>query len=313
MTPEPQPPPAIFLFGPTAVGKTNLLDLLAPDVYEVVSADSLQVYRRLDIGTAKPSLEARTRLRHHLIDIVDPREQFDVGEFVRLAENAISEIRARGRIPIVSGGAGFYLKQLLYGLPSVPASTPEIRTIIQARLAELGLPTLYEQLKAVDPATAERLAPADGYRITRALEVFETSGRPLSDFPLPDKPRSDLTVKLIGLERSRPELHRRIGIRVAGMFAAGLRREIEDLIADGYDAEDPGLGGIGYREFFDSDGNLRPSADDEEISAEIQKNTRRYSKRQITFFRGLPEVAWIPAEATADVVDNITVFAQTIA
>ncbi|MCK4517037.1 MAG: tRNA (adenosine(37)-N6)-dimethylallyltransferase MiaA, partial [Spirochaetaceae bacterium] len=140
MTSEPQPLPAIFLFGPTAVGKTNLLELLAPDVYEVVSADSLQVYRRLDIGTAKPSLEARTRLRHHLIDIVDPREQFDVGEFVRLAENVISEIRARGRIPVVSGGAGFYLKQLLYGLPSVPAGTPEIRTIIQARLAELGLP-----------------------------------------------------------------------------------------------------------------------------------------------------------------------------
>lgn len=313
MTPAIQRLSAIFLFGPTAVGKTSLLGLLAPDLYEVVSADSLQVYRRLDIGTAKPSQEARARLRHHLIDIVDPREQFDVGEFVRLAENAISEIRGRGRIPIVSGGAGFYLKQLLYGLPSVPASMPEIRALIQTRLVELGLPALYEQLKAVDPVTAGRVAPADGYRITRALEVFETSGRPLSDFPPPDKPRSDLTVKLIGLERPRSELHQRIGIRVADMFAGGLRREIEALLADGYDAEDPGLGGIGYQEFFDSDGNLRPPADDEEISTEIQKNTRRYSKRQITFFRSLPEVAWIPAEAVTDVVAGITVFAETLA
>jgi len=283
-----------------------------PERYEMISADSLQVYRRLDIGTAKPSLEVRARLPHHLIDIVDPREQFDAGEFVRLAETAISEIWARGRIPVVSGGAGFYLKQLLYGLPSVPASTPEIRTMVQAKLEELGLAALYEQLRAIDPATAGRVGPADGYRITRALEVFETSGQPLSDFPLPDEPRSDLTVRCIGLERPRPELHQRIETRVAGMFAAGLRREIEDLLTDGYGAQDPGLGGIGYQEFFDSDGNLRPSAEDDEISTQIRTNTRRYCKRQITFFRSMPEVTWIPADAVADVVADITSFAEAV-
>ena len=180
------------------------------------------------------------------------------------------------------------------------------------KLEEVGLAALYEQLRAIDPATAERVGPADGYRITRALEVFETSGQPLSDFPLPGEPRSDLTVRCIGLERPRPELHQRIETRVAGMFAAGLRREIEDLLTDGYGALDPGLGGIGYQEFFDSDGNLRPSAEDDEISTEIRTNTRRYSKRQVTFFRSLPEVRWIPADAVADVVADITAFAEAV-
>jgi len=313
LAPLTRRPSAVFLFGPTAVGKTNLLELLALSRFEVISADSLQVYRRLDIGTAKPSLKLLSRIPHHLIDILDPRDQFDVGEFVRLAEIAIGEIRARERIPIVSGGAGFYLKHLLYGPPPAPASTPEIRAKVQAKLTELGLPAMYEQLMRVDPATATRVGPADAYRITRALEVFEISGRPLSDFPPPDEHRSDLAVRLIGLERPRPELHQRIGIRVAGMFAAGLRREIEDLLADGYDAADPGLGGIGYREFFDSDGRLRPSADDEEISTTIQTNTRRYAKRQITFFRGLPAVRWSPAGATDDIVANITAFADVVA
>jgi tRNA dimethylallyltransferase len=304
--------PAVFLFGPTAVGKTNLLEHLTPHLYEVVSADSLQVYRRLDIGTAKPSPDELARIPHHLIDIIDPVEQFDVGEFVRLADIAVGDIWSRGRVPLVSGGAGFYLKQLLYGLPQVPASNPGIRAQVQADLEKLGLPTLFERLSAVDPVTAGRVGPTDAYRITRALEVFESSGTPLSDFPLPSTPRPSLGVKLIGLERPRPELHARIAARVEGMISGGLREEVEGLVADGYRPDNPGLRGIGYQEFFDNHGNLRPPEEDNDISDRIARDTRRYAKRQITFFRGLPEVHWFSADAVAEVTDTINHFAETV-
>ena len=304
--------PAVFLFGPTAVGKTELLELLSPELCEVVSADSLQVYRRLDIGTAKPSSAILQRIPHHLIDIVDPVDQFDVGEFVRLADIAIRDIWHRGRIPLVSGGAGFYLKNLLYGLPRVPASAPDIRARVQSELEELGLARMYERLTEIDPKTAERVGHTDGYRIARALEVYESSGRPLSDFPLPSAPQAHLAVKLIGLSRPRAELHRRIESRVRAMFADGLRDEVSGLIGDGYRPGDPGLRGIGYQEFFTSDGALRPNSEDEVICAQIQRDSRRYAKRQITFFRGLPQVQWIPADAVREVTHAIEHFAGMV-
>jgi tRNA dimethylallyltransferase len=309
---HPAHQPAIFLFGPTAVGKTSLLNALNPDVCEVVSADSLQVYRGLDIGTAKPSREMRAKLRHHLIDIVDPTQQFDVGEFVRLADEAMGDITSRGRVPIVSGGAGFYLKQLLCGLPQAPPSTPDVRQTVRDQLAEYGLAGMYARLESVDPVAAQRIGPEDEYRITRALEVYESSGRPLSDFPPPSTPRTDLEVRLMGLRRSRAELHGRIARRVEEMFAAGLRAEVEQLVSEGVGANAPGMRGIGYSEFFRADGSLLPPSADDKIAADICTHTRRYSKRQTAFFRGLPDVRWYPADSAADVAADIESYLRTV-
>lgn len=297
--------PVVFLFGPTAVGKTALLGRLAGAPVQIISADSLQVYRKLDIGTAKPSAEFRRTLPHHLIDIVDPDEQFDVGRFVHLADEAIDQIRAARCLPVVSGGAGYYLRHLLFGLPPAPPSSPEVRALIQRRLSDRGLAALYADLTSVDPEAAARIGPADEYRITRALEVYETAGKPLSDFPRPGKPRDELQPLLIELTRPREELLSRIAARVHSMMEAGLRREVENLLNEGYGSRSPGLRGIGYREFFDANGVLKPPTADPDIVELILVNTRRYAKKQATFFRGLPGVHSVAAEDPQQVIDAI--------
>lgn len=274
----------------------------------MISADSLQVYRGLDIGTAKPSPAFRSRLRHHLMDIADPDEQFQAGDFVRLADRALAGISAAGRTAVISGGAAYYLKQLLFGLSDAPASTPAARAAVSDRLREEGLAGLYRRLEHVDPATARRVGPADEYRITRALEVYQVSGRPLSDFPPPASPRDELRALLIALERPRDELYRRIDRRVERMFDDGLRDEVERLVAAGYGSQAPGMRGIGYREFFGPDGELRPGSEDPQILRLIQRNSRRYAKRQITFFRSLPGVRWCPADAEEEVAALIGSF-----
>ncbi len=309
MTLAHRPASVLFLFGPTAVGKTAFLKTLPGARFEVISADSLQVYRGLDIGTAKPSQALQERLRHHLINIRDCQEQFQVGDFVRLANRAVADIAGRGSLPVVSGGAAFYIRHLLFGLSDAPQSTPAVRSAVRARLAERGLPNLYEELKWVDPATAERVGPADEYRITRALEVYEVSGRPLSDFPPPEHSRGDINAMLVGLERSREELYRRINERVARMFELGLRMEVERLVDHGCGSDAPAMRGIGYREFFSESGALRPRSDDLAICAEIQQNSRRYAKRQLTFFRSLPDVHWHPADDVAGLAAIVEQFA----
>jgi tRNA dimethylallyltransferase len=304
--------PIIFLIGPTAVGKTDFISTLDPRFFEVISADSLQVYRGMDIGTAKPGPELRSRIAHHLLDIVSPREQFQVGDHVRHADAAARGIADRGRLPVVSGGAAYYVKHLLYGLSKAPASTPEARAAVQARLRAGGLAGLFAELTRVDPATAARVGPADEYRITRALEVFETSGRPLSDFPAPTTVRADLHPLLIGLDRPRDELNRRINARVQQMFTAGLRSELESLMAQGFGPGDPGMRGIGYREFFDQDGRLRPVGEDAGIAEEIALHSRQYAKRQMTFFRRIAGITWYPADDVERVMLAIAAFRDSM-
>lgn len=294
----------LFLFGPTGVGKTRLLQSLggrSVDV-EVISADSMQVYRGMDIGTAKPSVAFRARIPHHLIDIRNPDEQYDVGGFVEDANVIMDHILDRGRLPIVSGGTGYYFKHLLFGLPETPPSDPAVRERVRERSRRLGLERLYEELRRVDPVTAGRVDPNDGYRVTRALEVYEQTARPLSSFAMTGTPRNDVEVTSVSLQRERDELRARIAERVGGMFAAGLRGEVERLLASGYGPGDPGLRAIGYREFFDAEGEFRPATDDDEIAGEIAKNTRRYAKRQQLFFRQLPDVLRVPADETGRVV-----------
>ncbi|MFW6338079.1 MAG: tRNA (adenosine(37)-N6)-dimethylallyltransferase MiaA, partial [Alkalispirochaetaceae bacterium] len=199
---------ALLLFGPTGVGKTDLLSELSVPV-EVINADSMQVYRRLDIGTAKPSPELLSRIPHHLVNICDPEERFHVGRFVEEANRLIPEIERRKKLPVVSGGTAFYFKNLIYGLPGTPEASEETRRMLELRLEEEGLEALYRELQEVDAESARRIGGNDRYRILRALEVYHESGKPRSEFAEPREPRADLQFLAIGLYRAREHLYRR--------------------------------------------------------------------------------------------------------
>ena len=299
------PIPIVLLFGPTGVGKTEILLELSSERIEVVNADSAQIYRRMDIGTAKPSEAIRARIPHHLIDIRDPKERFSVGDFVTLADRTSQAVSAAGAFPVVSGGTAFYLWHFLHGLPETPPSDSQIRNRLEQEAAERGLPNLYSELRSVDPPTASRLPAGDRYRILRALEVFRLTGRPLSSFPRSQALREGYRFLTIGLDRPRDELYRRIDKRVDAMFAAGLAREVEGLLAEGYRFEDPGLKAIGYREFepyFAGESTI------EETRRLIKLNTRHYAKRQLTFFRRLPGIHWFQPDARPRLSGEIVSF-----
>ncbi|MDR3193566.1 MAG: tRNA (adenosine(37)-N6)-dimethylallyltransferase MiaA, partial [Treponema sp.] len=267
------PIPVLVLFGPTASGKTGILSrLFAPEGgsrkgsirAEVVSADSMQVYRGMDIGTAKPSPEERARIPHHLIDIRDPDERFNAGDFVHLADRCCVQIAARGALPVVSGGTGFYLKNFILGLPEAPPSDPGIRAALKEELRFRGAAALMEELVRTDPESAGRIHVNDTYRLLRALEVFRLTGRPLSSYTAPglgsakgESGRDEAPGRggryrflVIGLEWNRTELYRRLGVRSAEYFGSRLPAELSRLRREGYRPGDPGLRAIGYREFF---------------------------------------------------------------
>lgn len=280
-----------MIFGPTAVGKSEAIGAVAGPHDEVVSADALQVYRHLDIGTAKPTRAERDRVRHHLIDVADPGEQFDAGRFVRHAEAALADVAARGRRALVAGGCAYYLRTLVCGLPESPRGDPAARARLTRRLHAEGRDALRRELQASDPESARRIHANDTYRIVRALEVLAASGRPLSSFRVPDRPAAPGRFRLIGLQRPRDELVARIDARVESMRAAGFAEEVRGLLTRGYAPDCPGLRGIGYRELAAAQGAPSPA-----VWEEIKRNTRRYAKRQMTFFRSLPGVTWIRAD-----------------
>lgn len=268
----------------------------------VVSADSVQVYRGLDVGSAKPSPELLAELPHELIDLRDPDEAFSVGDFVRLADEACERALARGALPVISGGTAFYVKAFIVGLPNAPEAEPGLRAAVQAELAERGAAAMHAELALVDPASAARIAVGDAYRISRALEVYRSSGRPLSSYPPPSAPRGRWEVLAYAVDRPRAELYERIEARVDAMMAAGLPEEFKALVGRGYGAHDPALRAIGYAEFFEAgEGDpYRGLTRLDEVSRLIKLHTRRYAKRQLTFMRALPGVRWIrPDEADA--------------
>ena len=213
--------PVVVVFGPTAVGKTDFL-LHFEHIGEIINSDSLQVYKYMSIGTAKPDASVTSRIPHHLVDCIDPDDEFSAGDFVKRSDKLCHEIYERGRLPMIAGGTGFFLKNFIYGLPDAPASSEEIRQKLKMRLETEGLEALREELKQKDPESWERIKPLDSYRILRALEVYYTSGSPLSDYKLPAEPRSGYRFLLIGLNRDRAELYERINQRVEAMFNAGL-------------------------------------------------------------------------------------------
>ncbi|TVR05382.1 MAG: tRNA (adenosine(37)-N6)-dimethylallyltransferase MiaA [Spirochaetaceae bacterium] len=318
---QSNPRPIFCLFGPTASGKTDLLDrLFASGRAEVISADSMQVYRGMDIGTAKPEAALCARLPHHLIDIKEPSQSYHVGEFVSAVEPLLDQILARGRLPIISGGTAFYLRTLLCGLPEAPAADDAVREDVRQRLQSEGRASLYAELQRVDPQSAACIDAADEYRIARALEIYQTSGRPRSEFARPSAVRGDLDPVIVALDRPRDELYARINLRVHRMFEDGLVEEVTRLVEAGHGADAPGMRAIGYAEFLhhprvlaEGIGAVNDPAVQTEIESLIARNSRRYAKRQLTFFRRVPGVRWVSADdvhslrtAADEAIDRVT-------
>ena len=300
---SPSGPPVLVVVGPTGIGKSEFT-LLACERFngELVSVDSMQVYRGLDLGTAKPDVPTRARVPHHGIDLAPPDVDFSMGDFVRSSEEAIERIRKRGRLPILVGGTGLYLRGLLKGIIDAPRRDETIRRRLRSREQERGPGYLHRMLLRVDVEAGRRLPARDRQRIVRALEVYFKSRRGLSDrirdAPFgPDRYRS---VK-IGLSMDREALCRLIDARVERFFQAGLVHEVRGLLAVGLAPESNALKALGYREVLS---HLRGELSLEEAISTTQRNTRRYAKRQGTWFRREEGVTWFDVDPSR--VDRFT-------
>ncbi len=288
-------PALVAIVGPTAAGKTGAAVSLAEKTGgEIISADSMQIWRGMDIGTAKPSPAERERATFHLVDVVDPGDDFSVAVFQQMAREAVAEIRACGKCAILAGGTGLYVRAVVDSLSFPPPPCAEVRDQLRAEAERAGSGELLERLRAVDPAAAARLSPADTRRIIRALEVFETTGRPISSFHEDDRRRRENTQwKLFGLEYSTEALAIRINERVDAMVREGLEQEVRALKALGLSRGSRAGRALGYSEMLaclDGECSL-----DEAIEA-IKLNTRRFAKRQRTWFRADSRIAWIAVE-----------------
>jgi tRNA dimethylallyltransferase len=288
---EPEAPVLFVVLGPTAVGKSRVaVDLARRFDGEVISGDSIQVYRGFDIGTDKPDADVRRGVPHHLIDIVDPEVQYTAADFVRDALAAARGIAARGRLPIVAGGTGLYLKALLDGLFPGPGRDPAVRAALEAEAREKGLDALFRRLEAVDPEYAGKIRDRDRVRIIRALEVHAATGRPISEhFRATESPVRGRTVIRLGLTLDRETLVRRIDDRVERMFARGLVEEVRGLLERGIPEPAPPFRALGYRHVLRL---LKGEIGRSEAVALTKTDTRQYAKRQMTWFRKMAGVAW---------------------
>jgi len=300
-TAGPQPsraPDAIrvgFIVGPTGVGKSAVALTLAERLSgEIVNADSRQVYRGLDIGTAKPSPEDRRRVKHHLIDVREPDDPLDVAGFLALARSAIADAAARGRAILVVGGSGLYLRVLRGGIFAGPPAAPALRRELEAIAAERGVEHLHAQLAQVDPSSAARIGHRDLYRIVRALEVFRLTGQPISAHQrlhrFADREYETLTV---GLAMDRERLYKAIDRRFTAMVEHGLVDEVRALLEAGYDPGRPSLTSVGYRQILAA---VRGEMTLERSIELAKRDSRRLAKRQLTWFRADREIAWVDAE-----------------
>ncbi len=281
-----------ILTGPTATGKTSLaLELARNAPVEIVNADSMLVYREMNIGTAKPSIREREAIPHHLIDIRDPDEPFTAGDFVRSAHAAIDEIQSRGKRPLIVGGTGFYLKALLYGLWDAPRANSEIR----GRLESLTDQALFERLSTISANSASRIGKKDRYRLIRAIEIFELTGKTPEALQAQASPAPDPRFELWVLDRPQEELMKRIHLRTREMMAHGLVDEVESIQRKF--PESRALKAVGYAQVVDHltgtppRGRKIPPGLDGVIS-EIELATRQLVKRQRTWFKGRPEARW---------------------
>lgn len=283
--------PGIIIIGPTASGKSGLgISLAARFNGEIVSCDALQLYRRMDIGTAKVTAAQRQEVRHHMLDLLDPSEDFSAGMYQGLARKALDEIRERRCIPFVVGGTGFYLKALLEGLFEGPGRDETIRKRMWKIINHKGPQILHRALKRIDPLSAERIEEADSERIIRAYEMYLVSGQPMSWWQ--QQPRNELRgyrwLK-IGIDLPRMVLYKNIDTRVDEMFRNGFEEEVQELL-NLFSRNSPAFKAIGYRqvaEYFEGKHTLEAAIED------TKKESRHYAKRQMTWFRRDPDIRWI--------------------
>lgn len=289
--------PVLAIVGPTGVGKTALALALGAELpVEVVSVDSRQVYRRMDVGTGKPSVAERRAVRHHLVDVVEPDEGYDAARFAREAAAAIADIRARGRMAVLVGGTGLYFRALVHGLRPLPPADPALRRQFRAEASQDGPAALHARLAALDPVTAGRLSPRDLVRVVRALEVAVLTGRPAGSGGEGSwtSSRSRYRVVTIGLTMPRESLYLRLDARMDRMLAEGLADEVTSLLAAGFGTDLPAMQGIGYRHLVPV---VLGQASLGEAVRTMKRDTRRYAKRQWTWFAREEGVHWVPADA----------------
>lgn len=300
-------PPVLILVGPTAVGKTAVAIKLSRIFNaHIINADSVQVYKGFDIGTAKPLFKERLMAKHHLIDFLEPHEPFDAAAFADMASKKIIELADDKIFSIVAGGTGLYVKALTHGLVKLPPISPLIKKNLSEKLGLCGLIPLYKELKSIDPVTAHRVHPNDKFRILRALEVYYATGKSLTSFhndhAFKDTPFKTLYV---GLKIERKKLYERINNRVDQMMADGFYDEVKGLINSGVSTSDKPMQSLGYRQLtacFNGEINL-----DNAVEL-IKKETRHYAKRQMTWFKAIKNIYWFSPENLEDIIDKVKKF-----
>ena len=289
----------VAVVGPTASGKTTLAIKAAQVLNgEIVNCDSMQMYRRLSIGTAKPTAEDRRKVPHHLYDIIDPDQHYSAGRYMKEARDVCRQIRSRGHIPFVVGGTGLYLRALLNGMFEAPGRAENVRCRLRRIASRKGTAVLYRMLENRDPLTATKIQSGDERRIIRALEVYLLTGQPMSQLQGKEESFKNVSILKIGLDLPRLDLYDRIGRRVSWMFDSGLLDEVEQLLVAGYTVKCKAFEALGYRHALDV---LSGKLGREEAVELTQRDTRRYAKRQLTWFRRETNMEWIsgPGECPA--------------
>ncbi len=284
----------LTIIGPTAVGKTKVAINIAKEISgEIISADSRQIYKYLDIGTAKPTIQERRQVNFHLIDFVDPNDNYSCGQFSRDAETKIAEIEQRKNIPIVCGGTGLYIKSLFNPPHELPQSDKKIKAKLGQTLQKQGLNYLYQRLLVIDPGWAKKIKSNDKQRILRGLEVYEMTGTPLSE-AISKKPRqAKYLPNYVGLNLPRVELYDRIDTRFDAMIKSGLVEEVKSLLRQNFAPDSNALRTIGYKEIVDY---LKGEMTLVEAIAKAKQRTRNFAKRQLTWFKKIPDVHWFNPE-----------------
>jgi tRNA dimethylallyltransferase len=290
-------PFVLAIVGPTASGKTPVSLLLAERLNgEIVSADSRQIYKYLDIGTAKPTPADRARVKHHFIDILELGEEYSAGQFGQEARRVIERMFQRGKLPILVGGSGLYVKAVVDGLFEGPGRDPDVRSRLSEQMGREGVGSLLEALRKVDPSAVANMTEVKPRRLIRALEVYAITGKPISEFHAEQETKPKFKAVQVGLDWKRAELYDRINERVDRMIAGGLVDEVKRLRARGYNRHLNALNTVGYKEVFDY---LEGSCSLEDAVRLIKQNTRRYAKRQLTWFRADRRIRWVSMSAAS--------------
>ncbi len=302
-------PKIVIICGPTGIGKTSVaIDIAGAVNGEIISADSMQIYRYMDIGTAKPTMEEQSRIRHHIIDIIDPDENFDAAKFAKRAHEKIVKLYTGGIAPLVVGGTGLYIKALVQGLFDADDVNLDIRKRLKKEAVISGTGLLHKRLTACDPAAAGRIHPNDTYRIIRALEMIEATGKTISkhqeDHGFADK---RYKVLKIGLQMEREVLYDRINQRVDVMIKKGFVDEVRGLLERGYSENLKSMQSIGYKHIVDF---IKGRLSWNETLRTLKRDTRRYAKRQMTWFNADPEIMWTKPDYEEDIILRVKDFLQ---